>query len=130
MAGALEGIRVLDLSRYSAGPVVRQILGDLDADVIKVERPGEGDDLRRVGFTTLPPGPDGKKLESNFYVAYNRNKRGITADIGKPEGREAVLALAAQSDVLVENYKTGTLARYGLDYASLAKVNPRLVYCS
>jgi crotonobetainyl-CoA:carnitine CoA-transferase CaiB-like acyl-CoA transferase len=130
MSGALEGVRVLDLSRYIAGPTVGQILGDLGADVIKVERPGEGDDLRRVGNITLPPGPDGKKLESNFYVAYNRNKRGITADIGKPEGRQAVLDLAARSDVLVENYKTGTLARYGLDYASLKDANPRLVYCS
>ncbi len=129
-AGALSGLRVLDMSRILAGPTCTQILGDLGADVIKIERPGRGDDTRRWG----PPyveGPDGAPTtESAYYIAANRNKRSVCLDFVDPRGREALLGLVARADVLVENYRSGTLARYGLGYADLRDRFPRLVYCS
>ncbi|RMX06547.1 CoA transferase [Corticibacter populi] len=130
MAGALSHIRVLDLSRILAGPWAGQLLADLGADVIKVERPGEGDDTRRWG----PPWVRDEAGEPTdiaaYYLCANRNKRSITIDITQPEGQALVKKLAAESDVVLENYKVGGLKKYGLDYASLAEVNPRLVYCS
>ena len=129
-AGALQGIRVLDMSRVLAGPMAAQMLGDCGADVIKVERPGAGDDARRLGGTPAT-GKNGEELGLGpMFVCANRNKRSIAIDITQPEGQQLVTRLAAWADVLIENYKTGDLARYGLDYASLSKTNPRLVYCS
>jgi crotonobetainyl-CoA:carnitine CoA-transferase CaiB-like acyl-CoA transferase len=124
-SGALAGIRVLDLSRVLAGPWATQIMGDLGAEVIKIERPGSGDDTRAWGP------PDFKDAGySAYYASANRNKRSVTADIGTPAGQQLIAALAQQSDVLVENYKVGSAARHGLDYATLGKLNPRLIYCS
>jgi crotonobetainyl-CoA:carnitine CoA-transferase CaiB-like acyl-CoA transferase len=124
-AGPLKNIKVFDLTRVLAGPTCVQMLGDLGADVIKIERPGSGDDTR--GFA--PPFMPGTK-ESAYFVGVNRNKRSVTLDISKPEGQEIALGLIAQSDVLVENFKVGTLARYGLGYAQLHEKFPGLVYCS
>lgn len=127
-AGALDGVRVLDLSRVLAGPWATQILADLGAEVVKVEHPQGGDDTRGWG----PPfveREDGSRDAAYYFVA-NRNKRSIALDISCPEGQEAVRRLAAQSQVLVENFKLGGLAKYGLDYNSLRQVNPALVYCS
>jgi len=127
MTGALDGVRVLDLSRVLAGPWATQILGDLGAEVIKVERPGSGDDTRGWG----PPSTDIEGQDfSAYYLVCNRNKQSIAIDISNPEGAALVRKLAAESDVLVENFKTGGLAGYGLDYDSLRAINPRLVYCS
>jgi crotonobetainyl-CoA:carnitine CoA-transferase CaiB-like acyl-CoA transferase len=124
-SGALAGIRVLDLSRVLAGPWATQIMGDLGAEVIKIERPGSGDDTRAWGP------PDFKDAGySAYYASANRNKRSVTVDIGTPAGQQLIAALAQQSDVLVENYKVGSAARHGLDYATLGKLNPRLIYCS
>lgn len=126
MAGALDGIRVLDLSRILAGPWATQMLGDFGAEIIKIERPGEGDDTRRWG----PPfmaGPDGP---SAYFLTANRNKKSVCIDFTGPEGQGLIRDLAAKSDVLVENYKVGGLAKYGLDYESLKAVNSRLIYCS
>ena len=127
---ALAGVRVLDLSRILAGPSATQLLGDLGADVVKVERPDEGDDTRRWG----PPyitGTDGELTEeSAYYLCANRNKRSIAIDIASPEGQLRVLSLIAQADVLVENYKVGGLAQYGLAYDQLRVLHPRLIYCS
>ncbi len=123
--GALAGIRVLDLSRVLAGPWATQIMGDLGAEVIKIERPGSGDDTRAWGP------PDFKEAGySAYYASANRNKRSVTVDIAKPAGQQLIVALAQQSDVLVENYKVGGAARHGLDYATLSILNPRLIYCS
>ncbi len=125
----LAGLRVLELARILAGPWAGQVLADLGAAVIKVERPGAGDDTRVWG----PPfveGVDGERLDAAYYHSCNRGKRSIAVDFEKPEGQEIVRRLAARSDVLIENFKVGGLAKYGLDYASLAQVNPRLVYCS
>lgn len=127
---ALEGIRVLDLSRVLAGPVCGQILADLGADVIKVERPGSGDDSRAWGPPFVKDKNGEPTLESAFYCACNRGKRSITVDLNKPEGRELVAGIAAKSDVLIENYKVGTLERYGLGYSRLSRTNPKLIYCS
>src|SRR5207245_4002995 len=124
--GALAHIRVLDLSRVLAGPWATQALADLGADVIKVERPGTGDDTRGWG----PPWLREDAGESAYFVSTNRGKRSITVDIARPEGQHIVRRLAAQSDVLVENYKVGALDRYGLGHRPLALLNPRLVYCS
>ncbi|WP_404993774.1 CaiB/BaiF CoA transferase family protein [Cupriavidus pauculus] len=127
--GALSHLRVLDLSRVLAGPWCTQNLADMGADVIKIEKPGEGDDTRRWG----PPylcGDDGPTSQASYFAACNRNKRSVTVDIATPEGQALIRELAAQSDVLIENYKTGGLKRYGLDYDTLSALNPRLVYCS
>ena len=127
---ALQGIRVIDMSRVFAAPVGAQILGDLGADVIKIERPGVGDDGRGYG-TAWIKGKDGiDTRQSSFFTVSNRNKRSITVNHAKPEGQEIIRALALQSDVLIENYKVGDLARFGLDYESLKAINPRLIYCS
>ncbi len=128
--GALSHIRVLDLSRVLAGPWCGQTLADFGADVIKIERPGAGDDTRRWGPPYLHT-PDGAPTEeAAYYLAANRNKRSVTLDIASPEGQRLVRELAAQSDVVLENYKVGQLQKYGLDYASLREVKPDLVYCS
>ncbi len=126
---SLAGVRVLDLSRVLAGPWATQILGDLGADVIKVEKPGAGDDTRSWGppFTTHPDGGQG---DAAYYLAANRNKRSVAIDFAHPEGAELVRRLAPHCQVLVENFKTGGLKKYGLDYESLKAANPSLVYCS
>ena len=130
MAGPLSDYRVLDLSRVLAGPWVGQTLADLGAEVIKVERPGGGDETRAWGPPWLKDG-DGREVgESAYYLSANRGKKSVALDIASPEGQQAVRDLAAKSDVLLENFKVGGLAKYGLDYDSLKAVNPRLVYCS
>ncbi|MEN5052101.1 CaiB/BaiF CoA-transferase family protein [Brevundimonas naejangsanensis] len=128
-SGPLHGVRVLDLSRVLAGPWATQTLADLGAEVIKIERPGAGDDTRHWGppFTTTADGAPG---DAAYFLCANRGKKSVELDIARPEGAEAVRRLAATCDVVVENFKTGGLKKYGLDYASLAAVNPRLVYCS
>lgn len=130
MTAPLAHIRVLDMSRVLAGPWAAQTLADLGAEVVKVERPGAGDDTRQWGPPFLP-GPDGEATaESAYFLAANRGKKSITLDISGDRGREVARALAARSDVLIENFKVGGLARRGLDYASLRPLNPGLVYCS
>jgi len=128
--GALSHIRVLDLSRVLAGPWCTQNLADLGADVLKIERPGTGDETRHWG----PPFVKDEKgvftTETAYFICINRNKRSITVDISKPEGQTIIRELVLQSDVVVENYKVGDLAKYGLDYASLTQIKPDLVYCS
>ncbi|AGH50356.1 formyl-CoA transferase [Sphingomonas sp. MM-1] len=127
----LAGVKVLDLSRVLAGPWCTQILADFGADVIKVEMPGRGDDTRGWGPPFLDPAPDEPGPgESAYYLSCNRNKRSLALDLSTPEGAAIVRRLAAEADILVENFKVGGLARYGLDYQSLRAVNPRLVYCS
>lgn len=128
--GPLTGIRILDLSRVFAGPWATQALADLGADVIKVERPGRGDDARGLGPPFLADEAGRDTPESAFYLSANRNKRSIALDLSQPRAQEIVRRFAAKSDVVVENYKVGTLKRYGLDYDSLKAVNPTLVYCS
>ncbi|MEQ8261576.1 MAG: CaiB/BaiF CoA-transferase family protein [Alcanivorax sp.] len=128
--GALDGLRVLDLSRVLAGPWAGQILGDLGAEVIKVERPGRGDDTRAWGPPYLNDAQGAPTSESAYYLSANRNKQSVTIDITRPEGQRLVKELVAESDVLLENFKVGGLKRYGLDYDSLAAINPRLIYCS
>ena len=123
MDSALKGIRVLDLSRVLAGPWATQLLGDFGADVVKVERPGSGDDTRKWG-------PPWLGSEAAYFLATNRNKRSITVDISSSAGRQLVLDLAAEADVLVENFKVGTLARYGISAERLLEQHPRLVICS
>lgn len=127
---ALAGVRVLDLTRVLAGPFCGQILGDLGADVTKIERPGVGDDGRMYGFSSLKDSEGNTTRESAFYLTANRNKKSVTCNISKPEGQELIRRLAADSDVLIENYKVGNLKRYGLDYESLKEINPKLIYCS
>ena len=127
---ALAGIRVIDMSRVFAAPVGAQILGDLGADVIKIERPGVGDDGRGYGLAFLQ-GKDGiDARQSSFFTVANRNKRSITLNHSKPEGQEILRELVKTADVLIENYKVGDLKRFGLDYESLKAINPRLIYCS
>lgn len=127
---ALAGIRVIDMSRVFAAPVGAQILGDLGADVIKIERPGVGDDGRGYGFSWVK-GKDGiETRHSSFFTVSNRNKRSITLNHSKPEGQEIIHKLVETADVLIENYKVGDLKRFGLDYESLREINPRLIYCS
>lgn len=128
--GLLSGVRVLDLSRVLAGPWSTQLLGDLGADVVKIERPGRGDDSRHYGPAFLPAPEGAQRGDSAFYLSANRNKRSVTVDIGRPEGQEIVRQLAAASDILVENFRTGTLKKYGLDYETLSAINPKLIYCS
>jgi len=127
---ALPHIKVLDLSRVLAGPWCTQILADLGADVVKIERPGAGDDTRHWGPPFLKDAQGNETEHAAYYTCANRNKRAITVDIAKPEGQALIRQLAEQSDVLVENFKVGGLAHYGLDYASLRQVNPKLIYCS
>ena len=128
--GPLSHVRVLDLSRILAGPWAGQILADLGAEVIKVERPGAGDDTRTWGPPFLKDVEGRDTKEAGYYLAVNRGKRSITVSLEKPEGQKIVKELAARADIVLENYKAGTLARYGLDAASLRKINPRLIYCS
>ena len=128
--GPLSHVRVLDLSRILAAPWAGQILADLGAEVIKVERPGAGDDTRTWGPPFLKDAQGRDTKEAGYYLAVNRGKRSITVSLEKPEGQKIVKKLAARADIVLENYKVGTLARYGLDEASLRKVNPRLIYCS
>ncbi|RMO79309.1 L-carnitine dehydratase/bile acid-inducible protein F [Pseudomonas syringae pv. primulae] len=128
--GALSHIRVLDLSRVLAGPWAGQILADLGADVIKVERPGCGDDTRAWGPPFLQDAAGHNTTEAAYYLSANRNKQSVTIDFTRPEGQKLVKQLAAKSDIVIENFKVGGLAAYGLDYASLKAINPRLIYCS
>lgn len=130
MAGALSHIRVLDLSRVLAGPWSGQILADLGADVIKVERPGSGDDTRAWGPPFLKDESGRDTSEAAYFLSANRNKQSVTIDFTQPEGQALVRKLAAESDILIENFKVGGLAAYGLDYESLKAINPRLIYCS
>ena len=127
---SLQGIRVLDLSRVLAGPWCTQTLADLGADVIKIERPGTGDDTRTWGPPFLKDVHGNDTQEAAYYLGTNRNKRSLTCDIAQPAGQALIRELAGCSDVFVENFKVGDMARYGLDYASLKAINPRLVYCS
>jgi crotonobetainyl-CoA:carnitine CoA-transferase CaiB-like acyl-CoA transferase len=129
MAGALSHIRVLDLSRVLAGPFLAQNLADLGADVIKVERPGHGDESR--AFPPFLPSKDGGETEdAAYFAAVNRGKRSITIDIASPRGQDLVRSLAAKADVVIENYRVGTLRRYGLDYDRIRVINPGIIYCS
>jgi crotonobetainyl-CoA:carnitine CoA-transferase CaiB-like acyl-CoA transferase len=128
--GPLEGLIVFDLTRILAGPHCTQILGDLGAEVIKIERPGAGDDTRNFAPPYLPTAHGEDSTESAYFAGTNRNKRSLTLNLGDPRGQEIARNLIARSDVLVENFKTGTLTRYGLDYRSLRGDFPRLVYCS
>ena len=127
---SLSGIRVLDLSRVLAGPWCTQTLADLGADVIKVEKPGSGDDTRGWGPPFLKDADGRDTAEAAYYLGTNRNKRSVTCDIAQPEGQALVRELVQRCDVFVENFKVGDMARYGLDAASLLALNPRLVYCS
>lgn len=130
MKTALNGIRVLDLTRVLAGPWCSQNLADLGADVIKVERPGAGDDTRTWGPPFLKDREGRDTADAAYYLAANRNKRSVEIDLSSAAGQRAVRELARASDVVLENYKVGQLRKYGLDYPSLAALNPRLVYCS
>ncbi|MFV9685242.1 CaiB/BaiF CoA transferase family protein [Pseudomonas sp. NY15367] len=130
MSGALSHIRVLDLSRVLAGPWCGQILGDLGAEVIKVERPGSGDDTRHWGPPYIKDAEGNDSREAAYFQSANRNKQSLTLDFTQPEGQRLVRELVAQCDVLLENFKVGGLAAYGLDYESLKAINPRLIYCS
>ncbi|MBD9434905.1 CoA transferase [Pseudoxanthomonas sp. PXM03] len=127
---ALAGVRVLDLTRVLAGPWSTQVLADLGADVIKVERPGSGDDTRGWGPPFLRDAAGNETAESAYFLCANRNKRSLTVDISTDDGQAIIRRLAMQSDVLVENFKVGDMARHGLDAATLRAANPRLVYCS
>lgn len=126
----LSGIKVLDLSRVLAGPWCTQMLADLGADVVKVERPIAGDDTRHWGPPFLRDDAGNATQQASYFASCNRNKRSITIDMAKPEGQALIRQMAAQADVLVENFKVGGLRQYGLDYDSLRSLNPRLIYCS
>ncbi|MCD5995349.1 CoA transferase [Pseudomonas sp. CDFA 602] len=130
MMGALSHVRVLDLSRVLAGPWAGQILADLGADVIKVERPGCGDDTRSWGPPFLKDAKGQNTTEAAYYLSANRNKQSVTIDFTREEGQKLVRELAGRSDIVIENFKVGGLAAYGLDYAALKAINPRLIYCS
>jgi crotonobetainyl-CoA:carnitine CoA-transferase CaiB-like acyl-CoA transferase len=130
MTTSLAGLRVLDLSRVLAGPWCTQTLADLGADVIKVERPGTGDDTRTWGPPFLKDAQGQETAEAAYYLGTNRNKRSVTCDIAQPEGQALIRELAQRCDVFIENFKVGDMARYGLDHESLRRLNPRLVYCS
>ena len=125
----LAGVKVVELARILAGPWAGQVLADLGAEVIKVERPGVGDDTRQWGPPFLE-GEHGERLDSAYFHSCNRGKKSLAVDFERTEGQEIVRRLATDADVLIENFKTGGLAKYGLDYASLSRINPRLVYCS
>lgn len=126
--GALDGIRVLDLSRVLAGPWAGQLLGDLGADVVKVERPDDGDDTRAWGPPWRKPATDVEAPESAYFTCANRNKRSVALNLADPEGQRIVRALAAKADVLIENFKVDGLLQYGLDYETLRELNPAMVY--
>ncbi|CAM8652634.1 CaiB Predicted acyl-CoA transferases/carnitine dehydratase [Comamonadaceae bacterium] len=128
--GALSHLKVLDLSRVLAGPWCTQMLADLGADVVKVERPAAGDDTRHWGPPFMPDAEGQPTADATYFTACNRNKRSITIDMAHPDGQALIRQMALQSDILVENFKVGGLAHYGLDYASLKALNPRLIYCS
>jgi len=130
MSGALSHIRVLDLSRVLAGPWAGQVLGDLGAEVIKVERSGVGDDTRGWGPPYLKDEQGQATTEAAYFLCTNRNKQSVTIDFTRPEGQALVRELALKSDILIENFRVGGLAQYGLDYAALKTLNPRLIYCS
>lgn len=130
MSGALSHVKVLDLSRVLAGPLAGQVLADLGAEVIKVERPGVGDDTRAWGPPYLPDEVGAPTRESAYFATANRNKKSVAIDLAHPEGQALVRALAAECDVVIENFKVDGLRQYGLDYDTLSAVNPRLVYCS
>jgi formyl-CoA transferase len=123
MPGVLSGIRVLDLTRNIAGPYCEMILGDLGAEVVKIERPGGGDDTREW----RPPAWNGI---STTFLAFNRNKKSVAVDLDRDDGRDVILRLARRSDVLLESFRRGSLARRGLDYAHVSAENPRIVYCT
>ena len=125
-AGPLSGITVLDLSRVLAGPWCTQMLGDLGAEVIKIEQPGQGDDTRKWGPPFLSDGSG----DSAYYLCANRNKRSVAIDLAQPEGQALIRGLAAQADIVVENFRVGGLAKYGLDYPALKAIKPDLIYCS
>jgi crotonobetainyl-CoA:carnitine CoA-transferase CaiB-like acyl-CoA transferase len=126
----LDNVRVLDLTRVLAGPLAAQMLGDLGAEVIKIERPGSGDDARVFGEPYLRDADGRATRENAFFLSANRNKKSLSINIADPRGAEMVRALAAKADVVIENYKVGDLARYGLDYESVRALNPGVVYCS
>jgi glutaryl-CoA transferase len=130
MAGPLTGVRVLDLSRVLAGPWASQIFADYGADIIKVERPGAGDDTRKFGPPWIHDRDTGEIVDAAYYASCNRGKRSVTLDIAKPEGQAIAHKLAVHADIVIENYKVGALAKYGLDYPSLRALNARLIYCS
>ncbi|MGZ3307679.1 MAG: CaiB/BaiF CoA transferase family protein, partial [Xanthobacteraceae bacterium] len=130
MAGPLSHIRVLDLSRIMAGPWAGQILADLGADVVKVERPGAGDDTRGWGPPFLKDRAGRDTSDAGYFLAVNRGKRSIAVDLAHPEGQKIVRALAARADIVLENFKAGALAKYALGPEDLSKVNPALIYCS
>jgi crotonobetainyl-CoA:carnitine CoA-transferase CaiB-like acyl-CoA transferase len=130
MPGPLDGIRVFDLARILAGPTCTQLLGDLGADVIKIERPGAGDDTRKWGPPYVKDKAGTDTGESAYYLSSNRNKRSLAIDIAKPAGQALAKRLIAKCDIMVENFKVGDMARYGLSYADLKEANPRLIYCS
>jgi len=130
MSEILQGVRVLDLTRVLAGPWATQNLADLGAEVIKIERPGRGDDTRQWGPPFLKDADGRDTRDAAYFLGCNRGKQSVTVDISRPEGREIVRELALKSDVLVENFKVGDLARHGLDYPTLSRANRRLVYCS
>jgi crotonobetainyl-CoA:carnitine CoA-transferase CaiB-like acyl-CoA transferase len=125
----LSGIKVIDMTRVLAGPICGQMLGDLGAEVIKIERPGTGDDSRAFGPPYLND-PAGSRRDNGFYLCANRNKKSVTVNVATAEGQEIIRELAKTADVLLENYKVGDLKRYGLDYDAIKAVNPRIVYCS
>jgi len=127
---ALDGLKVLDLSRVLAGPWCTQILADLGADVVKIERPGVGDDTRGWGPPFLKDADGNDTDQATYFTACNRNKRSVTVDMATPEGQALLQQMAAQSDIVVENFKTGGLKQYGLDHETLRAANPRLIYCS
>lgn len=128
--GALSGIKVLDLTRILAGPSCTQMLGDLGADVVKIERPGKGDDTRAWGPPYVKDKQGDNTSESGYYLSANRNKRSMAVDITTTEGADLVRQLAAKADIVIENFKVGGLKKYGLDYDTLRAINPRLIYCS
>ena len=130
MVSPLDHIRVLDMSRILAGPWCGQTFADLGAEVIKIERPGVGDDTRSWGPPFMLDEHGRETEEAAYFLSANRGKKSVTVDITKPEGQEILRKLAASSDVLIENYKVDGLKKYGLDYNSLSEVNPRLIYCS
>jgi crotonobetainyl-CoA:carnitine CoA-transferase CaiB-like acyl-CoA transferase len=128
--GALSGLLVLDLSRILAGPTCTQILGDLGAEVIKIERPVRGDDTRGWGPPFLKNADGEETSESAYYLSSNRNKDSVAIDLASEEGQDLIRKLAAKADILVENFKVGDLKRRGLDYETLKAINPKLIYCS